>query len=292
MTISESKKDAFDEAIDTALDALTNATGKDESEILGLWLPIFQARDLYVRKCKEATNLKEIDLLLDQLEKDITFEITWIQHALDAGRMWEKANSDVKKAKSRLSEIKFLKQMNRYDDLFKKHNISMDFSQTQVKKDLRKTDPYSNALTSLDYINGSRVIKTIWNIDANVYRYKFYRWSRSFLRIGLKVFWGLMVFTLGLGAIGSLIPTWYLSLVIIPAGLWFLQESYFDPWLEKKLLDIQRVQLRSAIHKLFVAQWQAYSYLFLECHDIPDEINPLSVIGEESKAKYSETNAG
>ncbi len=283
--MSESKKDSFDEAIDKALNALSTSTGKDKSEILDLWLPIFQSRDLYVKKCKEASNLKEIDLLLDQLEKDITFEIIWIQHALDAVQTWEKANSDVEKSESRLSEIKFLKHMNRLNDVFEENNIDLDFSQKQVKKELRKTDPYSDALTVLDYINGSRVIKTIWYIRTSVFKYKFYRWSRNFLRVGLKVFWGLIVFTIGLGAIVNLIPVWYLSLVIIPAGLWFLQEFYFDPWLEKKLLGIQRVHLRSSIHKLFIAQWKAYSFLLLESHNLPDEINPLSEISKKAKAK-------
>jgi hypothetical protein len=280
-----SKKTSFDEAIDSVLNALSTSTGKDESEILDFWFPIFQARDLYVKKCKEATNLNEIDLLLNRLEKDITFEILWIQHALDAVQTWKRVNSSVKKAESRLSEIKFLKQMNRLNDVFEKNNVGLDFSQKQVKKELRKTDPYSNALTALDYVNGSRVKKTIWSIRASVFKYKFYRWSRNFLRIGLKVFWGLIVFTLGVGLIINLIPVWYLSLVVIPAGLWFLQEFYFDPWLERKLLIIQRVHLRSAIHKLFVAQWQAYSYLLLESYDLPDEINPLSEIREKVKSE-------
>src|SRR5205823_4542184 len=88
----------------------------------------------------------------------------------------------------------------------------------------------------------------ILRLEKAVVSYRRRKQFRILRRYGGWIFWSLIVFTIGLGAVGELIPMWYLRLFLFPLVLWLLA-LLWERWLEKRDQEWRRRDLRLSIEE-------------------------------------------
>ncbi len=95
-------------------------------------------------------------------------------------------------------------------------------------------------------------------------KYTFERRIRSTIREAIRIFFLLMILTLGVGMALSQISLWWLSLLLLPTIMWFLTDRYIQPYLEKRIFTPRkRNDLKALLAEFYNQSILARCYLAL-----------------------------
>lgn len=126
----------------------------------------------------------------------------------------------------------------------------------------------------------------IGSLQATGRQYRRARLLYFLKRQGQWLFWSLVIFTIVIGAVADLVPTWYLGLLVLPVILWALEQFVLEPWLENRMLDYRRKCLRALIDQFFSNR------CLLSCHLALAQRCLLEAAGSQSEAEGGPRPAG
>ena len=95
-------------------------------------------------------------------------------------------------------------------------------------------------------------------------KYTFERRIRSTIQQAIRIFFLLIILTLGVGMLVAQINLWWLSLLLLPTIAWFLTDRYIQPYLEKRLFTPRkRNDLKALLTEFYNQSILARCYLAL-----------------------------
>ncbi len=155
-----------------------------------------------------ASNIQEIEGILDKKESDFRFQIEWTQYVFKNVEQLLRAKTDERLAKYRLSHLKDVKTKKEIHDSYQKHGQISPYTMDELFEEVR-TDP-----RLLELLGRNQLILDIALIQVNLNSprqlLRQYKWRKRFryLRVfGFKVFWGLVIFGIstysGLGSMSG-----------------------------------------------------------------------------------------
>ncbi len=213
--------------------------------------------------------LDEVDKLLSKYEKSLRQMVAAnnkVLRQIRKMRTW--------KAKAGISEREFsASQMDR-------NRFGLDEMETETLFRIKSTDDVTQTLILQDNLKDIKNMKShgskgsildiatravnslteqvleldkkhIKLINSKIYegfrQYRFNKLKRDLSHLLFEIFIGLIIITISLGYVVNLIPITWLSVIVLPAVLWFVQRKWVNKWLDKKLSIWRTQNLRMSI---------------------------------------------
>jgi|GEM_PF-5976216 len=103
----------------------------------------------------------------------------------------------------------------------------------------------------------------IW-YEKTLRQYQRARRNQRLALYGTRGFWSILIGTIGAGAVIGAIPIWALSTIAFPVGAWWLQEKYFNRWIDKKMLKRRQQNLKDTVINLYSTRIKAEIYIAID----------------------------
>lgn len=221
-----------------------------------------------------ASNMQEIEDIIDEKESDFRFQIDWTRYVFENVEQLLKAKTDEKLTKYRLSHLMDVKTKKEIHDSCQKYGQISPYTMDELLEEVRT--PRLLELLAQNKLIWDKVLIQV-GLTSLRQLLRQYNWRKRFrsLKLGFTVFLGLVGFGIITAVFTTPISEWYLVIIIIPIVLVLLQQYVVYPWLNKKTLEKKRQHLKTTIREFYIARFQAklYSTLlmspYLENFDIP-----------------------
>jgi hypothetical protein len=300
MNTKSQRKPTFQEKLEELISLLV-ANGKNRQEVLNEWQPIFDEWKEWLALIENATDPKEIEILLLQRQKSLEFEFTWILATLKAMSQLKKAEAQTKGVRSRLRELKLVRTLYQTADTIRQirsADITL-WSNEELQKQIDESQEIEEIEILVGNAEAEAIAKHYRTLKRNLFQYKILYKSRRILRATFHILWGLIIFTLAANALINASPLNYIA-VLLTIGFWPLKEFILDPWLSKSLLQKHRRDLKAFINGFYHARFGAITSMILFEKDYYDvaaynssssspstEIEPLTAFDKANKSSHA-----
>jgi hypothetical protein len=214
-------------------------------------------RDQLRREVQNAKNLEGVEKQLNSLEIDLREQLDWTHEVLDASSRYRIASSNLEVAKRKLQALIFFDNSKKVAATLTKiedrETVLLDAK--AVLEQVRILERTAKPIVDIE-----RTAMEIAGSSLTVLVDCYHQWlrRRRIWRNATIAVWGLIVMTLVVSVLLDMVKPKWLSLLLLPAIVYFLQKSWVDPWFESIMFERHRTDLLSAVdgfyYSLFVAK--------------------------------------
>jgi hypothetical protein len=253
----------FDITLGEMADRMASQFQQEEKDQVHAEIPaICDLRNHLHSKVVSAKNLDEFDEQLDELEVELRSRLDWTRQVFEARSRFLTAKETLEVAKSKLNALAFFEQGVKLAGTLSDPELK-ETVMANARIVLNSHSNYAPTVAALVDIQKTAVNIVGFALTAPLDFYRERLWRLRMLRRALSVLWGLGVMTLLVGALIGRIPSQWLSLLVLPIGLYVLQMWKLDPWFKRLMFERQRKDLLLAIDQFCVTYFSAECSLII-----------------------------
>jgi hypothetical protein len=182
----------------------------------------------------------------------------------------QEASTRLKIARRRLSELETAKSIHELNILLEKEGVKQTVQAERSPKEINSRsaldDVYESAFRQHQAISHGNIA----GMRKLLQRYRNRRRLRTMARYGLRMFWGLIILTLLVNFILERLFASTLAVVPAAVGIWFLQQHFFDRWIDAVITLRLRNDIKASAVELFDALSLARIRLSLVHYEVQD----------------------